>query len=111
VDTAIRLVAADLQRTRVAMPSLSSRVEEPEEFGGDLDTQGRQLLKELREGSYEQDGRARMRDAQVLAFAGRLALAGRQAHRAGQLLGRAEPLRTGRFRQERLARHRTDGRE
>jgi hypothetical protein len=46
----MRPVAADSKRTRGTMPNLWSRVKEPEELGGDLGTQGRQLLKELLEG-------------------------------------------------------------
>jgi hypothetical protein len=41
----MRLVQADLDRTRVTMPNLRSLVKDPEQFWGDLSTHGRQLLK------------------------------------------------------------------
>jgi hypothetical protein len=49
----MRLVEADLDRTRITMPNLWSLVKDPEAFWGDLGTQGRLLLKELLEGTME----------------------------------------------------------
>ena len=45
----MRLVEADLDRTRTTMPNLWSLVKDPDAFWGDLGTQGRRLLKELLE--------------------------------------------------------------
>jgi len=49
----MRLVQADLDRTRTTIPNLWSLVKDPEEFWGDLGNQGRRLLKELLEGTME----------------------------------------------------------
>ncbi len=49
----MKLVEAELDRTRPTMPNLWSLVKDPEEFWGDLGTQGRHLLKELLEGTME----------------------------------------------------------
>jgi transposase-like protein len=49
----MKFVEADLDRTRTTMPNLWSLVKDPEQFWGDLSTQGRQLLKELLEGTME----------------------------------------------------------
>jgi putative transposase len=49
----MRLVEADLDRTRITMPNLWSLVKDPDAFWGDLGTQGRRLLKELLEGTME----------------------------------------------------------
>jgi putative transposase len=44
---------AELQQTRATMPNLWSLVKDPEEFWGDLNRHGRQLLKTLLEGTLE----------------------------------------------------------
>jgi putative transposase len=49
----MRLVAAELQRPEATMPNPWSLFKSPEEFWGDLSTQGRRLLKELLEGTME----------------------------------------------------------
>lgn len=49
----MRLVEADLDRTRTTMPNLWSLVKDPDAFWGDLGTQGRRLLKELLEGTMQ----------------------------------------------------------
>lgn len=49
----MRLVAAELQRPPARMPNPWSLFKSPEEFWGDLSTQGRRLLKELLEGTME----------------------------------------------------------
>lgn len=49
----MRLVEADLDRTRTTMPNPWSLVKDPEEFWGDLGTHGRRVLKELLEGTME----------------------------------------------------------
>lgn len=49
----MRIVAAELDRCRSRMPNLWSLVKSPEDFWGDLSTQGRRLLKELLQGTME----------------------------------------------------------
>ncbi len=49
----MRLVEADFDRTQSTIANLWPLVKEPDEFWGDLGTQGRRLLKELLEGTME----------------------------------------------------------
>ena len=46
-------ILANLDRATNRAPNLWSLVKDPEEFGGDLSTHGRRLLKELLEGTME----------------------------------------------------------
>lgn len=49
----MRVVESELGSTALRMPNSWSLVKDPEEFWGDLSTQGRRLLKELLEGTME----------------------------------------------------------
>ena len=49
----MRLVEADLERTRTTIRNLWSLVEDPEAFGGDRGTQGRLVLRDLLEGTMQ----------------------------------------------------------